>query len=131
MLQINRSYLIVENNLILIPLIILSFSITVFLVNYLFIGIAAIVISFLIVVYGERFLIGLIIVSLLTIVSDFDSTLILFVHITNFSLLGFLTYGIIVSDLPFWLMLSILIFFYQKPKEYFTSDEVKGTDIII
>lgn len=131
MLQINHSYLIVENNLILIPLIILSVSITVLLVNYLFIGIAAIVISFLIVVYGERFLIGLIIVSLLTIVRDFDSTLILFVHITNFSLLGFLTYGIIVSDLPFWLMFSILIFFYQKPKEYFTSDEVKGTDIII
>jgi hypothetical protein len=131
MLQINHSYLIVENNLILIPLIILSVSITILLVNYLFIGNAAIVISFLIVVYGERFLIGLIIVSLLTIVSDFDSTLILFVHITNFSLLGFLTYGIIVSDLPFWLMFSILIFFYQKPKEYFTSDEVKGMDIII
>lgn len=37
MLQINRSYLIVENNLIPIPLIILSVSITVFLVNYLFI----------------------------------------------------------------------------------------------
>jgi hypothetical protein len=131
MLQINRSYLIVENNLIPIPLIILSVSITVFLVNYLFIGIAAIIISFLIVVYSERFLIGLIIVSLLTIVSDFDSTLRLFIHITNSSLLGFLTYGIIVSDLPFWLIFSILIFFYQKPKEYFTSDEVKGTDIII
>ncbi len=104
MLQINRSYLIVENNLILIPLIILSVSITVLLVNYLFIGIAAIVISLLIAVYGERFLIGLIIISLLTIVSDFGSTIRLFVHITYFSLLGFLTYGIIVSDLPFWLM---------------------------
>jgi len=48
-----------------------------------------------------------------------------------FDSIGILSYGIIVSDLPFWLMFSILIFFYQKPKEYFTSDEVKGTNIII
>ena len=48
-----------------------------------------------------------------------------------FDSIGILTYGVIVSDLPFWLLISILIFFYQKPKEYFTSDEVKGTNVII
>ncbi|GMR25278.1 MAG: hypothetical protein BMS9Abin39_0564 [Ignavibacteria bacterium] len=103
MLQINRSYLIIEDNLLLIPLIILSVSIAVLLVNYLFVGIAAIVITLLIVVYGERFLIGLIIVSLFTIVSDFGSTIRLFVHIIDFSLLGFLFfkhYGLNFAEYP-------------------------------
>lgn len=103
MLQISRSNLIIENNLIVVSLIILSVSITVLLVNYLFIGIAAIVVSLLILLYGERFLIGLIIVSLLSIVSDFGSTIRLFVQIINFSLLGFLFlkhYGLNFSDYP-------------------------------
>jgi O-antigen ligase len=90
MLQINYSNLIIENNLTIVTLIVISVSITVLLVDYLFVGIAAILITLLILLYGERFLIGLIIVSLLTIVSDFGSTIRLFVQITNFSLLGFL-----------------------------------------
>jgi len=103
MLQINRSSLIIENNLIGVLLVILSVSIAVLLVNYLLIGIAAIVISLLILLYGERFLIGLIIVSLLTIVSGFGSTIRLFVQITNFSLLGFLFikhYGLNFAGYP-------------------------------
>ena len=103
MLQINRSSLVVENNLIIVPLVILTVAITVLLINYLLIGIAAIVISLLILLYGERFLIGLIIVSLLTIVSEFGSTIRLFVQITNFSLLGFLFikhYGLNFSKYP-------------------------------
>ncbi len=103
MLQINSSSLILKNNLIVVSLIILSVSITVLLVNYLFIGIAAIVVSLLILLYGERFLIGLIIVSLLSIVSDFGSTIRLFVQIINFSLLGFLFlkhYGLNFLDYP-------------------------------
>jgi len=103
MLQINRLNLIIENNLIVVLLVVLSVSITVLLVNYLFVGIAAIVISLLILAYGERFLIGLIIVSLLTIVSDFGSTLRLIVQITNFSLLGFLFfkhYGLNIAEYP-------------------------------
>lgn len=103
MLQINRSNLIIENNLIVVTLVILSVSITVLLVNYLLIGIAAIVISLLILLYGERFLIGLIIVSLLSIVSDFGSTIRLFVQIIDFSLLGFLFikhYGLNIAEYP-------------------------------
>lgn len=90
MLQINRSTLTIENNLIVVLLVILSVSITALLVHYLMVGIAAIVISLLILLYGERFLIGLIIVTLLTIVSDFGSSIRLFVQIIDFSLLGFL-----------------------------------------
>lgn len=103
MLQINRSNLIIENSLIAIPLVILSVAIAVLLVNYLLVGIAAIVITLLILLYGERFLIGLIIVSLLTIVSDFGSTIRLFVQITNFSLLGYLFikhYGLNFAEYP-------------------------------
>jgi O-antigen ligase len=103
MLPINRLNLIIENNLILVLLVVLSISITVLLVNYLVFGIVAIVISLLIFTYGERFLIGLIIVSLLTIVSDFGSTLRLIVHITNFSLLGFLfikRFGLNFAEYP-------------------------------
>ena len=103
MLQIKRSHLIIQNNLILIPLIILSVSITVLLVNYLFIGIAAIVISLLLMVYGERFLVGLIIVSLFTITSDFGSTLRLYIHLIDFSLLSFLFikhYGLNIAEYP-------------------------------
>lgn len=90
MLAINRSYFVIENNLLLIPLVILSVVITVLLINYLIVGIAALIISLLLIFYGERFLIGLIIVSLLTIVSDFGTTLRLFVQLINFSLLAFL-----------------------------------------
>ncbi len=103
MLQINRSYLIIKYNFILIPLIILSVSITVLLVNYLVFGIASIVIILLMLVYGERFLIGLVIVSLFTIVSDFGDTIRLIVHIIDFSLLGFLFikhYGLNIADYP-------------------------------
>lgn len=103
MLQINRSSLVIENNLIIVPLVTLTVAITVLLVNYLLIGIAAIVISLLILLYGERFLIGLIIVSLLTIGSEFGSTIRLFVQIINFSLLGFLflkQYGFNFSEYP-------------------------------
>ncbi len=103
MLRIDRSNLIVENNLIVIPLVILSVSITVLLVNYLFVGIAAIAICILIMLYGERFLMGVIIVSLLTIVSDISSTIRLFVQIINFSLLGFLFikhYGLTFAEYP-------------------------------
>jgi O-antigen ligase len=103
MLQINRSSLVIENNLIIVPLVTLTVAITVLLVNYLLIGIAAIVMSLLILTYGERFLIGLIIVSLLTIVSEFGSNIRLFVQITNFSLLGFLLikhYGLNFSKYP-------------------------------
>ena len=103
MLSLNRSYLVIENNLILIPLVILSVAISVLLVNYLIVGIAAIIISILIILYGERFLLGLIIVSLLSIVSEFGSTIRLFVQITNFSLLGFLFfkhYGLNFSEYP-------------------------------
>jgi len=103
MLQINRSSLVIENNLIIVPLVTLTVAITVLLVNYLLIGVAAIVISLLILLYGERFLIGLIIVTLLTIVSEFGSTIRLFVQITNFSLLGFLFfkhYGFNFSEYP-------------------------------
>ena len=49
MLQINRSSLVIENNLIIVPLVTLTVAITVLLVNYLLIGIAAIVMSLLIV----------------------------------------------------------------------------------
>ncbi len=35
--------------------------------------------------------------------------------------IGILNYGIIVTDLPFWLLFGILIFFYQKPEEYFVK----------
>ena len=103
MLAINRSYFAIENNLLLIPLVILSVAITVLLINYLIVGIAALIISLLLIFYGERFLIGLIIVSLLTIVSDFGTTLRLFVQLINFSLLAFLflkKYGLNFSKYP-------------------------------
>jgi len=103
MLAINRSYFVIENNLLLIPLVILSVVITVLLINYLIFGIAALIISLLLIFYGERFLIGLIIVSLLTIVSDFGTTLRLFVQLINFSLLAFLflkKYGLNFSKYP-------------------------------
>jgi len=35
--------------------------------------------------------------------------------------IGILNYGIIVTDLPFWLLFGILIFFYQKPEEFFVK----------
>jgi len=44
-----------------------------------------------------------------------------------FDSIGIVTYGIITSDLPFWLWFGILIFFYQKPKEYFAADSVSQT----
>lgn len=103
MLPINRSYLVIENNILLIPLVILLVVITVLLINYLIVGIAAIIISLLLICYGERFLIGLIIVSLLTIVSEFGTTLRLFVQLINFSLLAFLflkNYGLSISEYP-------------------------------
>jgi len=103
MLQINHSSVVLENNLIIVPLVTLAVAITVLLVNYLLIGIVAIVICLSILLYGERFLIGLIIVSLLTIVSEFGSTIRLFVQITNFSLLGvlfFKHYGFNFSKYP-------------------------------
>lgn len=103
MLPLKHSYLVIENNLILVPLVILSVAISVLLVNYLIVGIAAIIISILIILYGERFLIGLIIVSLLTIVSDFGSTIRLFVQIISFSLIGFLFfkhYGLNFAEYP-------------------------------
>lgn len=103
MIPINRSNIIVENNFILILLIALSVTITVLLGNYLLVGIAALVISLLILTYGEKFLLGLIIISLLTIVSDFGSNLRLIVQLTNFSLLGFLFikhYGLNIAEYP-------------------------------
>ena len=36
-----------------------------------------------------------------------------------FDSIGILTYGFLTNDLPFWLMFSILVFFYQKQKEYY------------
>lgn len=103
MLTLNRSYLVIENNLILVPLVILSVAISVLLVNYLIVGIAAIIISILIILYGERFLLGLIIVSLLSIVNEFGSTIRLFVQIISFSLIGFLFikhYGLNFTKYP-------------------------------
>jgi len=103
MLPLKHSYLVIENNLILVPLVILSVAISVLLVNYLIVGIAAIIISILIILYGERFLLGLIIVSLLSIVSEFGSTIRLFVQIISFSLIGFLFikhYGLNFTKYP-------------------------------
>lgn len=103
MLRINRSNLLVGNNLGVIILVVLSVFITVLLINHLFIGIAVLVISLLILLYNEKFLVGLIIITLFSIVSGFGSTLRLFVHITNFSLLGFLFirhYGFNFTEYP-------------------------------
>jgi len=41
--------------------------------------------------------------------------------------IGILNYGIIVTDLPFWLLFGILIFFYKKPEEYFVKTDFKLT----
>jgi len=103
MLQINRTSLVIENNLIIVLLVSLSVAITVLLVNHVFIGIAAVILSILLFTYGEKFLLGLIIVSLLTIVSDFGTTLRLFVQLINFSLLAFFflkKYGFNFSKYP-------------------------------
>ncbi len=103
MLPLKHSYLVIENNFILVPLVILSVAISVLLVNYLVFGIAAIIISILIILYGERFLLGLIIVLLLSIVSEFGSTIRLFVQIISFSLIGFLFikhYGLNFTKYP-------------------------------
>jgi len=102
-LRINRPNLLVGNNFGVIILVVLSVFSTVLLINYLFIGIAVLVISLLILLYDERFLFGLIIVTLFSIVSGFGSTLRLVVHITNFSLLGFLFirhYGFNFTEYP-------------------------------
>ncbi len=103
MLRINRPNLLVGNNFGVIILVVLSVFSTVILINDLFIGIAVLVISLLILLYDERFLFGLIIVTLFSIVSGFGSTLRLVVHITNFSLLGFLFirhYGFNFTEYP-------------------------------
>jgi O-antigen ligase len=103
MLRINRSNLLIGNNLGVIILVVLSVFITVLFINHLFVGIAVIVISLLILLCDERFLVGLIIVTLFSVVSGFGSTLRLFVHITNFSLLGFLFirhYGFNFTEYP-------------------------------
>jgi O-antigen ligase len=47
-----------------------------------------------------------------------------------FDSIGILTYGYLTNDLPFWLLFGILIYFYQKPKEYFVSDEIKSANIL-
>lgn len=45
-----------------------------------------------------------------------------------FDSVGILTYGYITNDLPFWLLFSILIYYYQKPQEYFLeSEEIKAS----
>jgi len=41
--------------------------------------------------------------------------------------IGILNYGIIVTDLPFWLLFGILIFFYQKPEEFFVKTDFNLT----
>jgi len=118
MLQINRSSLIIENNFIVVLLVILSIASAVLLINYLLVGIVAIVITLLILIYGERFLIGLIMVSLFTIVSDFGSTIRLYVQIIDFSLLGFLFlkhYGLNFAEYPklpkqIWYFLGLYYF---------------------
>ncbi len=106
MLQIKRASFIIENNLnnsFLLLIVLLSVLISVLFINYLLIGIAAIILSLLVFIYGERFLIGLIIVSLFTLVSDLGTTLRLYVHLIDFSLLGYLfikKYGFNFSEYP-------------------------------
>ena len=102
MIQFNRSDFIIENNMILV-LVLLSVLISVLLINYLLIGIAAVILIILLYMYGERLLIGIMIVSLLTIVSDFGTTIRLFVQLVNFILLTFLflkKYGFNYSEYP-------------------------------
>src|SRR3990172_6539452 len=102
MIQFNRSDFIIENNMILV-LVLLSVLISVLLINYLLIGIAAVILIILLYMYGERLLIGMMIVSLLTIVSDFGTTIRLFVQLVNFILLTFLflkKYGFNYSEYP-------------------------------
>ena len=121
MLAINRSYFVIENNLLLIPLVILSVVIIVLLINYLIVGIAALIISLLLIFYGERFLIGLIIVSLLTIVSDFGTTLRLYVQLINFSLLAFLflkKYGFNFSNCNFFNILWSQFYYIRTSFRY-------------
>ena len=87
----------------LVPKVLLLISISVLLLNYLQAGILAIVITTLVFLYGERFLIGLMIVSLLTIVSGFGSSVRLAVHLINFFLLAYLfisKYGFEFSKYP-------------------------------
>jgi O-antigen ligase len=118
MLKINSSSLIIENNLFIVPLVILSIAATVLLINYLLVGIGVIIITLLVLLYGERFLIGLIIVSLFTIVSDFGDTIRLYVQIIDFSLLGFLFlkhYGFNFAEYPkvpkqIWYFLGLYYF---------------------
>jgi hypothetical protein len=74
-------------------------------------------------IQGNRLLFSLILTISATLGSMFIRCI--------FDSIGILTYGFLTNDLPFWLMFCILIFFYQKPKEYFTSDEVKGKNILI
>jgi len=92
----------VEKNL-LVPLLSVSILIAVLLTNYLLLGIGAVILTIFLYMYGERLLIGIMIVSLLTIVSDFGTTLRLFVHLVNFILLAFLfikKYGFEFSKYP-------------------------------
>ncbi len=84
-------------------IILISVLISVLLINYLLLGIAAVIISSLVYLYGERFLIGLIIVTLLSVVSDFGPDIRLLVQLIDFSLLGFLfikKYGIDFTSYP-------------------------------
>ncbi|GMR25019.1 MAG: hypothetical protein BMS9Abin39_0294 [Ignavibacteria bacterium] len=102
MIQFIRSDFIIEKKMIL-PLVLLSVLISVLLINYLLIGISAVILTILLYMYGERLLIGIIIVSLLTIVSDFGATIRLIVHLVNFVLLAFLflkRYGFNFPEYP-------------------------------
>lgn len=106
MSRLNYSNFLFENtiNKITIFLIVfLSVLIAVLSINYLLYGIAALTIGILVFVYGERILIGLMIISLFILVSDLGSTLRLYVQLFNFLLLGILflkRYGFNFSEYP-------------------------------